>query len=228
MLNQVNKENGPQKVIIWGTSASPYVRKVMVALAEKNISYEQKEILPKILLKATGQPIPADFDAASPLGKIPALQINDFTLSDSAVIAAYLDKKFTSGNKLYPTDPEEYAIALWFEHYADNILTEVIYKKIFLECIVKAKILNQEPNHNLVKEAKNIELPPVLDYLNKSLEGKEWFAGNHFSMADVAISTQLLALMMTEYEMDHKEWPNLNNFLKKIIERPSFKKIVAR
>jgi glutathione S-transferase len=39
-----------------------YSRKVMVALAEKELPYEQREILPKILLNATGQSIPADFE----------------------------------------------------------------------------------------------------------------------------------------------------------------------
>ena len=124
-----NKTNNQHPVILWGVKVSPYVRKVMVALAEKNIAYEQREILPKVLLEATHQTVPVEFDRASQLGKIPALQVGNYCIADSAAIAGYLDRQFVSGNSLYPTDPEEYGRALWFEHFSDTTLTEIAYKK---------------------------------------------------------------------------------------------------
>ena len=75
-----------EKIILWGIKTSPYVRKIMVALSEKQIPYEQKEILPKILLELKGQIVPNEFEHASPLGKIPALQVNNFCIADSSVI----------------------------------------------------------------------------------------------------------------------------------------------
>ena len=86
-----------EKVILWGVKASPYVRKVMVALSEKHIKYEQREILPKIILKLTNQVVPPNFDKVSPLGKIPALQVGNFHIADSSVITAYLDRMFATG-----------------------------------------------------------------------------------------------------------------------------------
>lgn len=197
----------------------------MVALAEKEIAYEQREILPKIFLEATGQTIPTEFEQASPLGKIPALQVGDFCIADSAAIAGYLDKKFPTV-KLYPSNPENYARALWFEHYADNVLTEVAYKKIFLECVVKPKVLNIEPNHTLVEQTKTNELPEMLAYLDQSVAKFNWIAGDEFSMADIAIATQLIALTIAGFKINRSNWNNLNQYLTKVTARPSFQKMI--
>jgi glutathione S-transferase len=66
MSNQITTKpkNQHVPVILWGVSLSPFVRKVMVALEEKGIAYEQREILPKSLLQATHQAVPVDFDRA--------------------------------------------------------------------------------------------------------------------------------------------------------------------
>ena len=228
--NQVTKlsdsESRKRSIILWGVSASPYVRKVMVALAEKNISYVQKEVLPKAILLATGQLVTNDFNKVSPLGKIPALQVDNFSIADSAVIAGYLDRKFPTNPNLYPNNPEEYARALWVEHYSDNVLTEIGYKKIFFECVIKPKILKQNPDYDLVEKAKKYELPAILDYLNESVTKYPWIAGNTFSIADIAIATQLLALKMAEFDSSNKRWGELNQYLEKIISRVSFRKIL--
>lgn len=213
-------------IILWGTRLSPYVRKVMFALEEKNIAYEQKEILPKVLLEATGEDIPSDFLLTSPLGKIPALQVGAVYLADSAVIAQYLDKKFTNGVRLYPENPEQYAKSLWFERYSDDILTQVAYKKIFVELVIKPKILNCASDLKVVEEAKDKELPPLLTYLNDSLAQTYWFAGEQISMADIAVATQLLALDVAGYKIDAR-LRHLHRFLTEIFKRPAFKKVIG-
>lgn len=222
MLNQNNSANN---IILWGTSVSPYVRKVMVALAEKNLQYQHKEILPKLIADIIKQELPSEFNAISPLGKIPAIQIDDFSISDSAVIIAYLEKKFATGNKLLPIHPEEYARALWFENYSDVILTNVAYKKIFLEVVIKPNVLKLPTDEKLLIEAKENELPIILNFLDASIAQCEWFSGHSFSIADVSISTQLLALAMAGVTLD-KRWSHLQKHHQKVIARPSFAKFV--
>jgi len=214
--------NQSDKITLWGVKVSPYVRKVMVALAEKSINYEQQEILPTVLLNALGETVPVEFSKASPLGKIPLLQVGDMAIADSAVIAQYLDRKYPTVNALYPVDPEAYAKALWFEHYSDNVLTAVAYAKIFVERIVKAKVLKMPADEQLVEQAINDELPPLLDYLESASTETDWLAGQSFSMADVAIATQLLALQMAGFELQETQWPNLSAYFSRVIARPSF------
>lgn len=210
------------QIKLFGVKVSPYVRKVMIALAEKEIMYEQQEVLPAILLEALGQKVSEEFQAASPLGKIPALTVGDFSIADSAIIAKYLDKKYSTGNRLYPSAPRQYATALWFENYCDTVLTEVAYKKIFLERVVKPSILKIPADTKLVDNAITNELPPLLDYLEKALINNVWLAGDEYSMADVALVVQLLALQMAEFNLDTSRWPNLAKHLQKSLKRPSF------
>lgn len=217
---------GHKKIILWGVKASPYVQKVMVALSEKQIPYEQKEILPKILLELTGQIVPNDFEHASPLGKIPALQVDNFCIADSSVISAYLDRLYTTSTLLYPYNPEEYAIALWFERYADTTLSDITYKKIFIEGVIKPALLNQKGDKEIVEYAILNELPPMLDYINRSVTENLWIAGDHFSMADVAIVVQLLALKKSGFEISENRWLGIKNYLQKVLDRPSFQGII--
>jgi glutathione S-transferase len=49
----------------------------------------------------------------TPLGKIPFARIGDRWLADSSVIVAYLDRLYPDP-PMYPSDPWDYARALWF------------------------------------------------------------------------------------------------------------------
>ena len=128
-MNNIKNVSTNPTITLWGLSISPYVRKIIAALEEKSLDYSLVETLPKSLLIATNQEIANDFDQASPLGKIPALHVGDYSLADSAVIAAFLDGEYKSGNSLYPIQAKEKAKAMWFEKYADTILSEVAYRK---------------------------------------------------------------------------------------------------
>src|SRR6185295_3065455 len=92
-----------------GASASPFVRKVRVALAEKGIAYDQEQLIPFN--------VPPEFKKISPLGKIPAWRDGNRTLCDSSVICASLEPAHPTP-PLYPSDPYAYARALWFEQYS--------------------------------------------------------------------------------------------------------------
>src|SRR6185312_3213344 len=113
---------------LYGAPASPFVRKVMVALAEKGIAYDRDPVLPAIAPPSMKR-VTRD---VSPLGRIPAYRDGDFTIADSSVILAYLEKAKPSP-ALYPSATREYARALWFEEYGDGGLAPIIGTKIFFE-----------------------------------------------------------------------------------------------
>ncbi len=119
-----------EPITLWGTCVSPFTRKVVSVLEEKKLDYELTPLLPTVLLKATEQPIPAKFKEISPLGKIPAIQVGSFAISDSSVIIGYLENKWPE-HPVYPSNKEELAKALWYEKYADTVLTDVFHKIFF-------------------------------------------------------------------------------------------------
>ena len=96
---------------IYGVPLSIHVRKVIIAALEKRLEHRVETVFPF-------DPPPGWRDL-SPTGKIPAMQHGDLTLADSSVIVAYLEKRFPE-LPLNPSDPAQYARALWFEEYVDS------------------------------------------------------------------------------------------------------------
>lgn len=100
---------------LYHSPTSPYVRKIMVLIAETKQSGID-------LVAASGTPIAPDAGvvARNPLGKIPALERPDgATLYDSRVICQYLNAR--AGGSLYPAAPRLWE-TLTLEATADGIL----------------------------------------------------------------------------------------------------------
>ena len=197
-----------------GAFGSPFVRKVFVALNEKGIPFEHEQVIPF--------GAPASYRKLSPLGKIPAYQDGDKTLADSSVIIAYLEKTH-SQSPLYPSDPYDYARALWFEEYGDGGLAPLIGGKVFFPKVIAPRFFKQEPNLADIQKVVDTELPPMFDYLEGELGNNDYLIGNKFSVADIGIATQFVNLMLAGYGVDTKRWPKLAAYVNRIHSRPSFK-----
>jgi glutathione S-transferase len=101
---------------LFHSSASPYVRKVMVVLIETGQAADVT------IVPATGNPLdPGSMPLTqNPLGKIPCLERPDGpALFDSRVICRYLDDR--AGGRLYPSPPRLWE-TLTLEALADGIL----------------------------------------------------------------------------------------------------------
>jgi len=217
-----------EKPVIWGVKVSPYVRKVMVAMELKGISYDLHETLPSKLLSILNQEIPTEFAQASPLGKIPAYQEGNFSLADSSVIIAYLEKTHPQ-HALFPKNPKQYAKALWLEKYADTFLSETIHNKIFVESVVKPHVLKMQSNQELIQQAIDKELPVIFNYLEQTLKdnGDKFLVGNRMTLADIAIGVHFVSLKMSGITVNKKVWPVLAEYVDRILEQPAFKKVLA-
>jgi glutathione S-transferase len=101
-------------MILFGSSISPFVRKVLAFAAEKGIELESKPL-------GMGSDDP-EFLAASPFRKIPALQDGDFHISDSSAIIHYLDA-LRPDPVLIPAAPQARARTIWYDGFADTILS---------------------------------------------------------------------------------------------------------
>ena len=209
-------------LIVYGGSLSPFVRKVMVVLAEKGVEAQNENINPFAP--------PPEFLAISPLKRIPVLRDTDLpepnTLSDSSVICDYIEQKFPMP-PLYPKEPFQRARALWFEEYADSVMAMNIGPGLFFERVVR-KMMKQETNEELCKKTLSEKLPPLFDYLEKELGDREYFASNAFSIADVSVGTMFVNFAHAGETLDEARWPRLSAYIKKIHERASFKAMIAK
>ena len=202
---------------LYGIGASPFVRKVRVVLAEKGIAYEHEPTIPVN--------VSAEYKKISPLGKIPAYTDGDRALADSSVICAYLERTHPQP-QLYPSDPYEFARALWFEEYGDGALVQITGPKIFFQRVVQPKFFNQPCDEAMVQKAVTEELPPYLDYLGSQVGEGGVVAGNHFSIGDIGIATHFVNLKFAGFGVDAKRWPKLARYIDHVFARPTFKKII--
>lgn len=217
-----------EKVKIWGAGDSPFVRKVVSVLEEKKIPYELDPIFPAVLLKSLGKDVPAAFAKASPLGKIPAMEHQGFSVSDSAVITAYLEKRWPLTSSVYPVDPVEYAKALWFEKYSDTLVSDV-FNKIFIEKYIKPKLL-KAPTDESVVEANMKNVPAILSYLENSLKETQsaFLVGNKITIGDIAIVHHLYDLKVSEVHIEWDQYPYLTKYFERTLAHPSIQKAIQK
>ncbi len=198
---------------LYGAPVSPFVRKVMVALAEKGIAHELEPVNPF----AAGP----EYRKISPLGRIPAYQDGDLTIADSSVILLYLEKAYPTPS-LLPSDAPDYARALWFEEYGDGGLGPIIGLKIFRQRIVGPRLFKTPTDETVVKQALTEDLPPMYDYLESQLGSGEGLVGGRFSIGDISVVTQFANLVISGEKVDAARWPKLAGYVDKTLARPSF------
>ena len=206
-------------MIIYGSSLSPYVRKVLACAAEKGIELE---------LKPTGPFNPTeDFLEASPFRKMPALRDGDFTLPDSSAIIHYLEAKYPE-RSLIPADPELRGTTIWYEEFADTVLVSC-GAKIFFNLIVAPRFLGRPGDEEAARQAELNDLPPILDYLEKNVPaGGAYLVGDQLTLADIAVAGPFANFRHTNTNVDPARYPRTVSYVDRILARPSFAHWVER
>jgi glutathione S-transferase len=208
-------------IVVLGASVSPFVRKVRAFLAEKGQAYEHEQVNPFAP--------PADWREISPLGRIPALRDGDRVVNDSSVICQYLERRFPTP-PLYPADDYAFARALWIEEFMDGGFVPVIGPKLF-RALVLQPLLTQKPADEAAeaaaRQAWDQEAAPMLDYLERTLGEREWFAGAALSIADLSVASPFVNARHAGFAPARARWPRLRGFLDRMWARPSFAKAIA-
>ena len=205
-------------MIVYGSSLSPFVRKVLAFAAEKGIEVESKPV-------GLGSDDP-EFRAASPFGKIPGFRDGDFAISDSSAIVAYLDAIHPEPN-LIPTDPEARARTIWYDEFADTILF-TCGAKMFFNRIVAPRFLGREGDLAAADAAETTELPPLLDYLEGVIPESGHLVDDRFTFADIAVASPFANFRHLDLSLDAARWPKVVAFADRILARDSFSRYLDR
>ena len=206
-------------MILYGSSLSPYVRKVLAYAGEKGIELE---------LRPTGFPNPsAEFLEASPFRKMPASRDGDFTLSDSSAIIHYLEARFPEP-ALVPSDPQLRGKVVWFEEFADTILVSC-GAKIFFNRIVAPRFMGRPGDLEAAEAAELNDLPPILDYLERTVPDKGgYLVGDRLTLADLAVAGPFANFRHTETKVDPDRYARTVAYVDRILARPSLSQWVER
>ncbi len=206
-------------MILYGSSLSPFVRKVLAVAGEKGIELD---------LQPTGFPNPApEYLEASPFRKMPALRDRDFTLADSSAIIHYLEAKFPEP-AMIPTEPEARGKTIWFEEFADTILF-ACGAKIFFNRIVAPRFMGRPGDLEAADAAELNDLPPILDYLEKVVpDDGGYLVGDRVTLADIAVAAPFANFRHAETNVDPVRYPRTVAYVDRILARPSLATWVER
>ncbi|HEX9196020.1 MAG TPA: glutathione S-transferase [Azonexus sp.] len=190
-----------------GSHTSPFVRKVRIVLAEKKIEYDFVIDSPWL----EGSKVPN----INPLGKIPALVLDDDTpLFDSRVIVEYIDS-VTPNNKLIPAPSRERTEVKRWEAVADGICDAAA--AVFLE----AKRPPAQQSADWIARQRG-KIMRSLEFMTEELGEKPYCMGTHLSLADIAVGAALGYLCFRFADIDWQAaHPNLARLYAKLMQRPS-------
>jgi glutathione S-transferase len=206
-------------MILYGSSLSPYVRKVLACCGEKGIEVE---------LKPTGAPnFDPDYLDASPFRKMPALRDGDYLLADSSAIVHYLEAKFPE-KPLIPAEPKARGKAIWFEEFSDTVLVSC-GGKIFYNLIVAPRFLGKPGDEEAARQAELNDLPPILDYLETVVPADGgYLVSDELTLADIAVASPFANFRHTNTKLDPDKYPRTVAYVDRILARPSLAPWVER
>lgn len=204
-------------MLLYGSSFSPFVRKVLAFAAEKGIELDNKP-----LAFASDDP---GFLAASPFRKMPALEDGDFRIADSSAIVHYLEAKHPQP-ALIPSEPAARARTIWWDELADTLLFACM-GKLFFNRVVAPRFLGRPGDLDLAAKAEAEELPPLLSYLEAHApEPGRFLVEDRITLADIAIASPFAN--MRHAEVDIGGHPRFAAWVDTILARPSFSTWIDR
>jgi glutathione S-transferase len=206
-------------MILFGSSLSPFVRKVLAYAAEREIEIELQPT-------GIGDPNP-EFRKASPFGKMPGFADGDYYLADSSAIIHYLEAKYPE-KPLIPAEPKARGKTIWFEEFSDTILV-ACGGKIFFNLVVAPRFLGLPGDPEAARQAELNDLPPILDYLESVVPGEGgYLVGDSLTLADIAVASPFANFRHTNTRVDPGKYPRTVAYVDRMLERPSLASWIER
>jgi len=204
------------RTTIVGSYTSPYVRKVLVCLDRKGLDYEIDPIVPFFGNDA--------FERMSPLRRIPVLIDDAVTLPDSTAICEYLDDRHPEP-ALRPSSPAERARARWLEEYADTRMGDVFVWGLFNERVIKPYVWGVKSDEERVRRTLEVDVPDVLDFLERELPREGFAFGPAMGIADIAIASFFRNAAFAGFAVDALRWPATAAFVERAFADPAFARL---
>jgi glutathione S-transferase len=196
-------------IVFYGAPMSSAARTRWM-LEEVGVPYEYKRI--SIREGDTKKP---EFLKISPAGKIPVIQDGPLTLTESVAINFYLAQKYAQG--LMPSDLAARAHVYEWSFWA---VTNV--QPLLLAILLNTMIHPEAERDPKAVAAARAQIPPYMEFLNRSLEHKPYLVGDQFTVADLnAASVIGLSAFVG---VDLSGYPHAQAWLNRVQGRPSFAK----
>lgn len=194
------------------SAASSFSRKIRVMLIEKNVKHD---------VETVNLWEPNDLQHTNPLGKVPALKLDDGrVLVSSPLIADYVDSRFPEP-RFIPADPEARIEVRRIEAFADGAMEAVstsLYEMRFHdEASRSAQWLQRQRG----------KFEAGFATLEQMLGGRAWCVGGAMSLADVTLACHIGFIVARQprfFPLD--TYPALTRLWQELEKRESFRQTV--
>jgi len=185
---------------------STYSRRVLIALIEKQISYE-----PLFVDMAARKHKDPAYLALNPYARVPTIEEDGFVLYESTAILDYLEATHPTP-ALAPPDPRSRALVDMHMKLCDLQMTRpwaaIVFPKRFLP--------KERWNESAMAEAR-AEVEKHLATVARQLGGRQYLVGDQFSLADLCYLPFLEFLPLAEIEPP----PAVAAWAERLLARPS-------
>lgn len=199
-----------------GIRISNYHNKVRLALLEKGVAFDEDD-----------RCVPSQDEAylaRSAMGKVPYLETDGGTLTESQAICEYLEETYPQ-KPLYPTDPWERAKVRELISYIE-LHVELVSRRLHKQAFYGGTLSDE------AKAQVERELAKGLTALGRLARFAPMIAGPQLTLADVCAFAHLpLVSMVTRLvlgrDMVDELVPRAKPYLKLLGERPAFQRVAA-
>ncbi|KAM0754534.1 EF1G-domain-containing protein [Meredithblackwellia eburnea MCA 4105] len=194
---------------LYGFAGNPRTRASLVAAKFEGLDLELVETNP------VADGASEEYKAKFPLGLIPALEKDDFKLTEATAVATYIASVENKAGLLGATKEEAASVQQWLSWGNYHLLR--VTGDWF------APLIGRKPyNKTAVDAAKETTLKN-LDYLNKTLADRTFLVGHRITLADIFVTSVLYR--GTEFVLDTEiraAYPNVFRLFNTVYHQPAF------
>ncbi|MBR0653552.1 glutathione S-transferase family protein [Plastoroseomonas arctica] len=197
---------------LYGHPFSSYTQKVLVALYENATPFAFRNIGPETPENAS------EWLRRWPLRKFPILAEGDRTVAEASIIIEYLQLTQPGPVALIPEDPMAALDVRFLDRFFDLHVMSPMQRAV-------DGALTGDPEKRQDAMAVAVEtLDRSYAWLEEHLAGREWAAGEAFTLADCAAAPSLFYADWTHPIAD--TYPVLRGYRARLLARPSFARAV--
>jgi len=160
------------------------------------------------------------YRSINPNGRVPALVDGELVLWESMAINLYLAEKYAGEQSLWPSTSEQRALVYQWSFW---VMTEVEHP--LLSVLMHTRVLPEEKRDPQKVSRNQGLLRKPFRVLDQALEGKDYLAGENFSVADLNVAAVLSWCKPARFSL--KPYPNVDDWLNRCLQRPARKRAQA-
>lgn len=203
---------GNTTLTLYAHPFSSYCQKVLIALYENDTPFEYRVL---------GEEDPeafAELTALWPMKRFPVLVDDGQTVIESTIIIEHLGLNHAGPVRLLPEDPRAALEARRLDRFFD------LYVMTPMQKIVGDSLRAEDERDPKGVADARAQLETAYAWLEETLAGREWAAGEAFSLADCAAAPSLFYADWTQ-PID-AAFGQLRAYRKRLLARPSFARAV--